>query len=211
MPIKVMVRVPREDRFEVSEHVFTRETISIGRSPDCDLVLPGDEVRVSRQHAKLISTSKGYTLIDLGSRNGTLLNNVQVKSNINTELKKGDCIKMGSVELLVDPTAGDGASDEESDTWKGGVEVTAPPHPADTAALGRKALEVLADLAEYLGDHGRLSAPVHLTQLGERIKLTLDVLMEGLSEKEKAAVLDAAAIAQRRGQRTRSITKKHKH
>src|SRR5919109_1095662 len=53
MPIRLQVRVPRGTTMDVSEHTFTRAVITVGRSPECDLVLPGDEVRVSRQHIRV--------------------------------------------------------------------------------------------------------------------------------------------------------------
>src|SRR5262245_11377048 len=101
MPIKLVVRVPRGSTVEVSEHAFTRAKVLIGRSPDCDLVLPGDEVRVSRQHIRIDRQDKAYVLVDLGSRNGTLLNNALITPNSTHTLKPGDTVKMGSVEVTV--------------------------------------------------------------------------------------------------------------
>lgn len=43
----------------------------VGRDPDCDLVL--DDDRVSRRHAVVASDASGWTIADLGSKNGTLI------------------------------------------------------------------------------------------------------------------------------------------
>lgn len=43
----------------------------VGRDPDCDVVL--DDERVSRRHAVLVSGAAGWTIADLGSKNGTLI------------------------------------------------------------------------------------------------------------------------------------------
>jgi FHA domain-containing protein/GAF domain-containing protein len=43
----------------------------VGRDPDCDAVLEDD--RVSRRHAVLARNGSGWTVADLGSKNGTLV------------------------------------------------------------------------------------------------------------------------------------------
>lgn len=45
------------------------ETVLVGRSPDCQVGI--DDGRVSRHHAQLAYEESGWTLRDLGSRNGT--------------------------------------------------------------------------------------------------------------------------------------------
>ena len=54
--------------------VFALEgnSITLGRHPDCDIVL--DAAAVSRQHARIILVDGKYYIEDLHSRNGTLLN-----------------------------------------------------------------------------------------------------------------------------------------
>jgi|SRR6185312_5752248 len=54
-----------------------RETI-VGRDPDCGVVVEDD--RVSRRHAAFSYGSMGWTVTDLGSKNGTLVNGVRVES-----------------------------------------------------------------------------------------------------------------------------------
>lgn len=48
-------------------------TLVIGRDADCDIVIP--DRQVSRQHARITKGINGVTLEDLGSKNGTFLNN----------------------------------------------------------------------------------------------------------------------------------------
>ena len=51
-----------------------RDEMRIGRHPECDIVV--DAGAVSRFHAKLVRVSGGvWTVEDLGSRNGTFVNN----------------------------------------------------------------------------------------------------------------------------------------
>lgn len=49
------------------------DRLVIGRDPDCDIVIP--DRQVSRRHAQIIKSNNGVILEDLGSKNGTYLNN----------------------------------------------------------------------------------------------------------------------------------------
>ena len=64
-----------------------------GRSPEATIFI--DDPSVSRMHAKLFFSQASTTIEDLGSSNGTFLNDkpVQVKSSI----KNGDMIRLGAV------------------------------------------------------------------------------------------------------------------
>jgi len=64
--------------------------VLIGRKGDADVVL--NNQHVSRHHAKLIKTSEGYALQDLGSTHGTFVNEHKVE---NQSLKHGDRISLG--------------------------------------------------------------------------------------------------------------------
>ena len=65
--------------------------LTIGRSSRCDLQL--DEESVSRQHARIEADSSGvYRISDLGSTNGTYVNDVAQKT---TTLHHGDQIQIG--------------------------------------------------------------------------------------------------------------------
>jgi hypothetical protein len=63
----------------------------IGRAPNCDCVLP--ETYVSRAHAQLWREGERWLLRDLGSRNGTRVNGVQVIEA--TEVHAGDHVSLG--------------------------------------------------------------------------------------------------------------------
>jgi len=75
------------------------ETV-IGRDPTSDCVV--DFSAVSRQHAKIRRVGEGYTIEDLGSSNGTFLNERRLSQP--TTLKAGDVIGIGrAVTLVFDP------------------------------------------------------------------------------------------------------------
>lgn len=75
--------------------------ITIGRSSDCDVCIPIDEI--SRRHAKLQVVPDGVMVEDLGSANGTFVNNQRVHGS--TLLKAGDELRLDTVRfLLVSPS-----------------------------------------------------------------------------------------------------------
>jgi hypothetical protein len=69
--------------------------VTIGRSKESDIFL--DDVTVSRSHAKINKTPSGIGISDLGSLNGTYVNN---QSLGNKELNSGDEIQIGKFHML---------------------------------------------------------------------------------------------------------------
>jgi DNA-binding SARP family transcriptional activator len=70
--------------------------LSIGRLPECDLVL--EDVRASRQHAMIAASSGGFVLTDLHSRNGTTVGGTRITGS--RVLEHGDRIAIGSTVLI---------------------------------------------------------------------------------------------------------------
>ena len=68
------------------------DPVTIGRHPDCDVVLNDQEV--SRQHAEVRREEGGFVLVDLDSLNGTKLNGTGVKGS--RTLEDGDTITIGT-------------------------------------------------------------------------------------------------------------------
>lgn len=64
----------------------------IGRDATCDLPLV-DDPAASRRHARFLHTPHGFVVEDLGSKNGTLVNDIPCASHI---LKDGDQVVIGS-------------------------------------------------------------------------------------------------------------------
>jgi hypothetical protein len=66
---------------------------TIGRDPNCDLVIP--DISVSRWHAGLARSAGGWLLTDLGSTNGTRLNGWRVRDAV--PVRCGDRVSFGAV------------------------------------------------------------------------------------------------------------------
>lgn len=90
------------------EYVLDGRDVAIGRSPSCDVSLSGDQL-ASRRHALLRFKNDRYTIVDLGSSNGTYVNDDEIREE--TTLRDGDFIRIGGHEMLYSTApAGPGAS-----------------------------------------------------------------------------------------------------
>ncbi len=99
---RLLVRhLPPEDQpdaepGELHEFALDGRNVAIGRSPSCDIVLDGDQL-VSRRHALLRYDGQHFTIVDLGSSNGTYVNGTEIRET--TPLAEGDRILLGEHEL----------------------------------------------------------------------------------------------------------------
>ncbi|MFQ5922637.1 MAG: FHA domain-containing protein [Anaerolineales bacterium] len=96
--------------------VLDSEELIIGRGKDCGLIVP--DRQVSRHHARIRRTERGYLLEDLGSKNGTHLNGTEVTEGV--LLQDGDEIQIALALKLVYV----------------GIEATIPLKSADLSQLG---------------------------------------------------------------------------
>jgi FHA domain/Domain of unknown function (DUF1707) len=92
--------VPAELPFPVGSQL----RFTIGRGPDCDLVVP--DITVSWQHAGLDRGHQGWLLIDFGSTNGTRLNGWRVREPV--PVAAGDQVSFGAVTFVLRPSYGPG-------------------------------------------------------------------------------------------------------
>lgn len=97
------------------EFPITKTEAVIGRTEDNDIQL--DHRSVSRHHAKIVTSGTNYKIVDLGSANGTLVNDEQYAQ---LALKSGDLIELGHVKLrFVPPGASYTFTPEERATIAG--------------------------------------------------------------------------------------------
>ncbi|MFZ0530401.1 MAG: FHA domain-containing protein [Propionicimonas sp.] len=74
------------------------DLVLIGRAPDCQLVL--DDDYVSTRHARITRTASGYQVEDLGSTNGSLVNNQRIA--VPTRFDVGDTLRIGRTLMSVE-------------------------------------------------------------------------------------------------------------
>ena len=74
----------------------------IGRAKSCDVQI--DDMSVSRSHGTLTRDNDGiWKYIDLGSKNGAVLNGARLEPNTEVELKTGDSLVLGKAKCMLFP------------------------------------------------------------------------------------------------------------
>ncbi|WP_442484216.1 FHA domain-containing protein [Aeoliella sp. SH292] len=81
-----------------TEIPLKKEKFVIGRASDCTL-RAGSEA-ISRHHCAIVRGEEGLKVRDLGSRNGTWVNDNRIEAE--TLLKSGDKLRVGSLEFRID-------------------------------------------------------------------------------------------------------------
>ncbi len=76
-----------------NERLDIETAIVIGRSPECDIRL--DDNFLSSRHARVANDSGDLSIEDLGSTNGTYVNQELVKGRVH--LERGDIVQVGGV------------------------------------------------------------------------------------------------------------------
>ena len=99
----------RTDGSEPKDFLIEKEDVLIGRSPECDIQL--DDQQVSRFHASLTVGTDELWLLDMDSKNGTLIEDQPIPPNRRVALQSGQSFRLGSysfqviVPRAVDPNA----------------------------------------------------------------------------------------------------------
>jgi pSer/pThr/pTyr-binding forkhead associated (FHA) protein len=78
------------------EYFINRQEIEVGKATHNHIVL--NDPTVSNTHAILIARDGGYSIVDLGSRNGTFVNGERLGAQAHT-LRHGDSIQLGQTLL----------------------------------------------------------------------------------------------------------------
>ncbi len=79
------------------ERMDVEGVVLIGRSPECDLSVL--DTYISSRHARVINDDGDLSIEDLGSTNGTYVNEELVRGRVH--LAKGDVVQVGGVLLEV--------------------------------------------------------------------------------------------------------------
>lgn len=129
---------------EVIDHIDLRQgDMKIGRRPGTDIQI--DNLAVSGEHANLFTIGDDTFVQDLGSTNGTFVNNKQITKH---HLRNGDTISIGK-HTLVYVSEDDHASDVTEDFSKtviispSSMPAAAPKPAAAPSATGRGVIIIL--------------------------------------------------------------------
>jgi pSer/pThr/pTyr-binding forkhead associated (FHA) protein len=78
------------DGLQAGELFELKKRCTVGSAPDCDVILK--DPSISGRHAEFIPSSNGFRLNDLGSTNGTFVNDKRVSSH---DLIDNDNVRLG--------------------------------------------------------------------------------------------------------------------
>jgi pSer/pThr/pTyr-binding forkhead associated (FHA) protein len=81
----------------ITRHELTERALVIGRDPSCDLFFA--DQKLSRRHARVEPGARGVRLTDLGSRNGSWVNDQRVDEWL---LQPDDKIRLGRLQITIE-------------------------------------------------------------------------------------------------------------
>lgn len=84
---------------EGMEYPLTPPTITVGRE-GCEILLPQD-TSVSRNHARFQVQGNDVTVTDLGSTNGTFVNQVRLQPHVPQTVRSSDAIRIGNTTFTL--------------------------------------------------------------------------------------------------------------
>ena len=118
MPSEILIR---ERDGNTRRQPLEGETFSIGRSHENDLCFPGD-ASLSRAHLIFEHDAEGWTVRDLGSKNGTMVNGLRISES--QRLRAGDRVAAGHLVVVFDAKEVDKVDSVEF--FAGGSEADTP-------------------------------------------------------------------------------------
>ncbi len=104
-----------------TEYPLDGDEVVIGRSAENAIAIP--DTSVSRKHVLLRRTGNGWAASDMGSGNGTMVNNASIAEE--TVLNNGDVIAMGDTELQYVDEGATAESSRPAPARRGGTGVNA--------------------------------------------------------------------------------------
>lgn len=90
------------------EFILDKDVITLGRQspadgifPDIDLTDLDKEAYISRRHARILRKDDGFIFEDMGSSNGSFINNVRIAQGVQQFLNEGDTIRLGKTVMTL--------------------------------------------------------------------------------------------------------------
>ncbi len=148
---------------ELTFHIHD-EPVTIGRANDQTICIPHSSL--SRHHARIESSNGQFFIIDLQSKNGTLVNDVPVRRQ---ELHPGDLLKLGDIVLTF-------SKETPADSEREGPPQLPGPEPRPNAIreLTRLSLEELVLAPKHGGTLKSAHEPA-VAKLRDKLRILLEV------------------------------------
>lgn len=105
LPVQAAARLSLADG--TKQFVLDKEITTMGRrspadqiEPDVDLTDDDPESYVSRRHAQILRNDDSYVFEDVGSSNGSFVNDKRIQPGVQQMLKDGDKLRLGKTEFV---------------------------------------------------------------------------------------------------------------
>jgi serine phosphatase RsbU (regulator of sigma subunit) len=159
------------------DFLLQKDSVVVGRSPENDLFI--EDPFLSRRHSRFFRVGGTLLIEDLGSRNGTFVNDQPVLTP--TPVRPGDVVRISATTLTVQP--------EEEEERTSTAPVPPPPEedPLDSTVF-RRASDVLQEWQDPAGS--RLQGEDALRRFAERLKILNDVHQALGSSLELSGLLE---------------------
>ncbi len=165
---------------------FGSDAVVIGRSEQADVIVADHSV--SRRHARVFREGGAWAVEDLGSRNGTMLNEARLAAPM--ALKTGDVIRIGDTRLVV------GSPGQKTEPPRPQAAIEQAPATDSVVSVLRPATDLMKISASDSGAASRLSLlnevhralarPISRTEL---LDLILDRAFDVLKPEDAAIFL----------------------
>lgn len=164
----------KPDVFTVSENVV------IGRDSSAGLILP--DSNVSRKHARLEISSEGIFIEDLGSANGTFVNQQRIQR---AALKNGDLLSFGPFQLKLETDAVFASSSQPA------VEAAVPKKETSTESVALSEQDAEELIRFKISIHNELLGRTDLKKLdiggnSDLLRATIEKTVAELIEEKKS-------------------------
>src|SRR5262245_19528521 len=120
MELKLVVLAGAKEGLEIP---LKKDKFLIGRAKECSL-RAGSEA-ISRRHCAIVRTNDAYTIRDLGSRNGTYVNDIRITEEV--PLTEGCEVRVGPLRFHVATRDSKVAPAEAAPPAAAAIEPEAPP------------------------------------------------------------------------------------
>jgi pSer/pThr/pTyr-binding forkhead associated (FHA) protein len=180
---------------DVVDHIDLKQgDMKIGRKPGCEIHI--DNLSVSGEHANIFTVGEDSFIQDLGSTNGTFINNKKITKH---HLKNGDTVVIGKHSLiyLSDSVRASQPPEDFARTVIINPSRTVEPKPAAPASTEAAAITLETkpkDPPQVAAERRRVGAIFVLSGLnsGKRIDLTKKVTNLGSAGKRAGSITQTA-------------------
>ncbi len=164
---------------------LTHKITTIGRSQENHVEV--DDINSSRRHCQVERKENGYEVVDLKSRNGTLVNGILV---LRKELRPGDCIEIGKTRMYFERVSSRLVDDTIDLTTDHFLEPLSGLEEDSQLTVLRKERDIFLKLLEI-----NRNLNTHLV-LGDLLDLILDTVVEVTGAERGFLILrDAQQVA----------------